>query len=79
VRAGVIGERAHDAGRPPVLVNVFAGGAQLGSLNVPRTGRDGTGWRRLDLAVPPGAADFTFSIESSDASRPFCLQAWTSK
>jgi hypothetical protein len=81
VRAGVIGERAYDAGKPPIVVKVFAGSSQLGALDVPRTGRDGTGWRRLDVAVPAGAParELSFSVESRDASRPFCLQAWTSK
>jgi hypothetical protein len=81
VRAGVIGERAFDAERPSVTVRAFADGAQLGSLEVPRTTRDGTGWRRLDVAVPEGPAEreFSFSVESADPSRPFCLAAWTSK
>jgi len=79
VRAGVIGERAYDANRPPVVVQIFADGAPAGSLEVPRTVRDGTGWRRLDVPLPPGAAerDFVFAISSADRGRPFCLQAWT--
>jgi hypothetical protein len=81
VRAGVIGEQAYAAGRPPVVVRVFTDGAALGVLEVPRTQKDGTGYRRLDVPVPPGAAEreFSFSIESPDANRPFCLAAWTSK
>jgi len=81
VRAGVIGEEAYKPGRPPVVVRAFVDGAPVGSLEIPRTEKDGTGYRRLDLAVPPGPAEreFTFSIESPDANRPFCLAAWTSK
>lgn len=81
VRAGVIGEQAYAAGRPPVAVRVFADGAALGVLEVPRTQKDGTGYRRLNVPVPPGAAEreFSFSIESPDWNRPFCLAAWTSK
>ena len=79
VRAGVIGERAYDADRPPITVQAFADGAPAGSLEVPRTVRDGTGWRRLDLKLPPGAAEraFVFAVSSPDRGRPFCLQAWT--
>jgi hypothetical protein len=81
VRAGVIGERAYDADRPAISVQIFADGAPLGTLEVPRTERDGTGWRRLDLPLPPGAAerDFVFAVSSTDAGRPFCLQAWTTR
>lgn len=81
LRAGVIGERAYDAGRPPIEVEASADGVPLGRLEVPRTGRDGTGWRRLDLKVPPGAEvrEFVFSVGSADRDRPFCLQAWTTR
>jgi hypothetical protein len=81
VRAGVIGERAYDANRPEIVVQVFADGASLGSVDVPRTARDGTGWRRLDVAVPPGPSEreFVFAVSSPDRGRPFCLQAWTSQ
>jgi hypothetical protein len=79
LRAGVIGERAYDAQRPEIAVRAFADGAPLGTLDVPRTIRDGTGWRRLDVAVPGGASEreFAFIVSSADAGRPFCLQAWT--
>jgi hypothetical protein len=81
LRAGLIGERAYDAGRPEVAIQVFADGAPLGVLTVPRTERDGTGWRRLDVPVPPGPAEreFVFAVSSADPSRPFCLQAWTTR
>jgi hypothetical protein len=81
LRAGVIGERAYDAGRPSIQVQAFAAGAPLGTLEVPRTVRDGTGWRRLDAEIPPGAPEreFVFAISSSDPSPPFCLQAWTTR
>jgi hypothetical protein len=81
LRAGVIGERAYDAGQQPVEVQVFADGVALGRLEVPRTTRDGTGWRSLDVQVPPGAAEreFLFAVASADGGRPFCLQAWTSR
>ena len=80
VRGGVIGERAYDANRPEIAVQVFADGAPLGSLEVPRTVRDGTGWRRLDIPLPPGAPEreFVFAVSSPDRGRAFCLQAWTS-
>jgi hypothetical protein len=81
VRAGVIGERAYDRDRTPVRVHVFVDGDSLGDLYVPPTLRDGTGWRRFDTPLPPGPAErqFTFSIESPDTARPFCLLAWTTK
>ena len=81
LRAGVIGERAYDANRPTIELRAFADGALLGTLEVPRTTRDGTGWRRLDVAIPRGAAarDFAFAVSSPDAGRPFCLQAWTTR
>ena len=89
VRAGIIGERAYDKGRAPITVSVSSEGAQLGSLPVPPTERDGTGWRRLDLTLPAmgaaagvaasGERQFTFAIDSRDNERPFCLQAWVSK
>ena len=81
VRAGIIGERAYDADRPPVEVRASAGGAALGTLEVPRTARDGTGWRKLDVPVPQGAPEreFVFEVQSPDRGRPFCLQAWTTK
>jgi hypothetical protein len=81
LRAGVIGERAYDANRPSIEVQAFADGTPLGKLEVPRTARDGTGWRRLDVGMPPGAPEreFVFAISSSDRARPFCLQAWTTR
>jgi hypothetical protein len=81
VRAGVIGERAYDAGRPPIEVRIFADGIALATLEVPRTVRDGTGWRRLDLQLPPGPPEreFAFAVTSPDPGRPFCLQAWTTR
>jgi hypothetical protein len=76
VRAGIIGERAYDAGRPPIEVQVFAGGAPLGTLTVP-----GAGWHRLDVPMPAGSVerDFVFAVSSADPGRPFCLQAWTTR
>jgi len=81
LRGGVIGERAYDVNRPDVQVQAFADGTPLGTLEVPRTALDGTGWRRLDAPVPPGAAEreFVFAVSSPDRGRPFCLQAWTSR
>jgi hypothetical protein len=81
VRAGIIGEQAYAAGRPPVQVRASIDGAPAGRLEVPRTEKDGTGYRRLDVPVPQGPAEreFSFSIESPDVNRRFCLAAWTSK
>jgi len=81
VRAGVIGERAYDANRPPIDVQVFANGVPLATFAVPRTERDGTGWRALDQPLPAGPAerDFLFAVSSADPARPFCLQAWTTR
>jgi len=81
VRAGVIGERAYDAGRPPVNVRAVADSAPLADLIVPRTERDGTGWRKLDvpIAAGPPEREFTFVVSSADAGRPFCLAAWTTR
>ncbi|HWT86060.1 MAG TPA: hypothetical protein VN177_09825 [Myxococcales bacterium] len=80
VRGGVIGEHAYDADRPEIAVQIFADGAPLGSLQIPRTVRDGSGWRRLDIPLPPGAPEreFVFAVSSADRGRAFCLQAWTS-
>jgi hypothetical protein len=81
LRAGVIGERAYDPGRPPIEVQAYADGVLLGNLRVPPTARDGTGWRRLDAQVPAGAAEreFVLAVSSPDGGRPFCLQAWTTR
>jgi hypothetical protein len=81
VRAGVIGERAYDANRPEIAVQVFADGAWLASLQIARTIRDGTGWRRLDVPLPAGSPerDFVFAVASPDRGRSLCLQAWTSR
>jgi hypothetical protein len=81
LRAGIVGERAYDANRPDVQVQVFADGTPLGTLEVPRTVRDGTGWRRLDVPMPPGPSEreFVFAVSSPDRARPFCLQAWTTR
>lgn len=80
VRAGVIGERAYDAAMPPITVQIFSGGASVGTLQVPRTERDGEGYRRLDLplAEGPPEREFIFAV-SSAAARPFCLAAWTTR
>jgi hypothetical protein len=76
VRGGIIGERAYDAGRPGIAVQIFSGGAPLGTLAV-----TGAGWHRLDIAVPTGPEkrDFLFAVSSADTGRPFCLQAWTTR
>jgi hypothetical protein len=81
VRAGVIGEHAYDRDKPPIDVQIFSNGTPLGTLSVPPTLKDGTGWRALDVPLPAGPAerDFVFAVSSSDASRPFCLQAWTTR
>jgi len=80
LRAGIIGERAYDADRPPIEVQIFSGGAPLGTLEVPRTQRDGTGWRRLDLPLAGDIErDFVFAVSSADPARPFCLSAWTTR
>lgn len=81
VRGGLIGERAFDADRPPVTVQIFSLGAALGALEVPSTRRDGTGWIRLDVPLSGSARerDFVFAVSSPDATRPFCLRAWTTR
>ena len=80
LRAGVVGERAYDD-PPPIEVRAFADGVAVGTLEVPRTLRDGTGWRKLEAPLPPGAPvrEFAFAVRSSDPARPFCLQAWTTR
>lgn len=71
LRAGIIGERAYDAGRAPVEIRV----AGLGALTV-----RGPGWQRLDLALPAGdERELAFEVRSADPSPPFCLQAWTTR
>jgi hypothetical protein len=88
LRAGIIGERAYDAGRPPIVVTVLADGARVGTLVVA-----GAGWRAVDLPLAArggasaavgagtGAAQriFTFAVSSLDEGRPFCLRAWTTR
>jgi hypothetical protein len=92
LRAGIIGERAYDAGRPPILVTVLADGTRLGTLEIA-----GAGWRALDVPLVAVGADrggasatadggasaaervFTFAVSSPDEGRPFCLRAWTTR
>jgi hypothetical protein len=80
VRAGIIGERAYDERRPDVVVRAFSDGALVGTLHVPRTARDGEGFRKLDVPLPAGPEEreFSFAVESRDPSPPFCLEPWTS-
>jgi hypothetical protein len=77
VRAGVIGERAYQARRGPVRVDVEVNGAPLATLTVPPTVPPAPGWRRLDVLVPGGEHTFTFLVSAPDPDRPFCLAAWT--
>lgn len=79
LRAGVIGERAYDPGRPPVRVELLADGAPLASLEVPPTALRTSGWRAADAPVPPGAAERRFELRvwSPDTDRPFCVAAWS--
>lgn len=80
VRAGIIGERAFDAGRPAVTVEAFADGRPSGTLEVPGTAADGEGWRRLDANLDGDRERaFLFAVASPDPSRPLCLQAWTTR
>jgi hypothetical protein len=82
LRAGIIGERAYDPGRPRIVVTVLADGERLGTLEV-----GGAGWRAVDLPLGAaarggaGAAErtFTFAVSSTDDGRPFCLRAWTTR
>ena len=75
VRGGIIGERAYDAARPAIEVQIFSGGAPLGTLTV-----NGAGWQRLEVRTPgPDEREFVFAVSSPDTGRPFCLQAWTTR
>jgi len=77
VRAGIVGERAYQAARGPVRVDVRVDGAPLAELFVPPTVPAESGWRRLDLRAPAGEHAFQFLISARDTDRPFCLSAWT--
>lgn len=79
LRAGIIGERAYDKERPAIGVQVTVDGAPLGTVTVPPTAPPASGWHALDVALTPAAGEreFAFAVSSSDASRPFCLSAWT--
>lgn len=80
LRAGVIGEAAYDPAKPPIALTVIAGGSTLAALEVPPTIPPATGWRALEVPVPPGppVRDLSFRIASADpAGRPFCFAAWT--
>ncbi len=77
VRAGIVGERAYQANRGPVRVEVEVDAAPLATLSVPPTVPTEPGWRRLDTAAPAGEHAFTFLVSARDADRPFCLSAWT--
>jgi hypothetical protein len=77
VRAGVVGERAYQASRGPVRVEVQVDGTPLATLAVPPTVPPESGWRKLDAAVPAGEHEFSFLVSARDVDRPFCLAAWT--
>ena len=69
-----------DAGKPAIELQIFANGSPVATLAVPRTEKDGAGWRRLDVPLPaPAERAFVFAVSSADAARPFCLQAWTTR
>jgi hypothetical protein len=77
VRGGVVGERAYQASRGTVRVDVQVDGKPLAALEVPPTVPPESGWRRLDAAVSGGEHQFTFLVSARDVDRPFCLAAWT--
>ena len=80
LRAGVIGELAYDRSRPPISVQVSAGGVALGTLEVPPTVPPAPGWRALDLTLDPSGEttrEFAFLVSSADGSLPVCISAWT--
>jgi len=76
VRAGIVGERAYDTSRSPVRVDVRADGSLLGELIVPPTVPPASGWRKLDLAAPPGDHLYEVTATARDTDRPFCIAAW---
>lgn len=46
VRAGIIGERAYDADKPPIVAQIFADGRRLGGFEIA-----GAGYRGVDVAL----------------------------
>ena len=82
LRAGFAGERGYDREKPPALVVAYAGGAEVGRLEVPPIVDPEPAWRALDVTLPPGDPEraFAFSVSSREsAGRPFCLAAWTTR
>jgi hypothetical protein len=78
VRAGIVGERAYQSGRPPIRLEVRVDGAPAGSLHVPPTAPPESGWRRFDTSVRGGAHVYELAATPLDPDRPFCLAAWVS-
>jgi hypothetical protein len=76
VRAGIVGERAYQAFRGPVRVDVRAGDAAFGELIVPPTTPPEPGWRKLELNVPRGDHLYDLVVTARDRDRPFCVSAW---
>jgi hypothetical protein len=76
VRAGVIGERAYQAFRDPVRVEVRVDGAPAATLTVPVTVPPESGWRRLEVRVAPGEHAYALLVSARDRDRPFCVAAW---
>lgn len=77
VRAGIVAERAYQAARGNVRVEVRVDGSPLAELIVPPTVPPAAGWRRLEIATPAGEHAFEFLVSARDTDRPFCLSAWT--
>jgi hypothetical protein len=81
LRAGIVGDRAYERGRPPVAVVASIDG-QRQQLIAPPVEEPNPAWFRLDAPVPPGPArrEVTLEVSSPDpAGRWLCLQAWTTK
>ena len=79
VRAGLIGERAYQTWRGPVRVEIRVDGSLLGELPVPPTAPPEPGWRRIDLAAPPGDHSYAIAASARDTDRPFCIAAWVTE
>jgi hypothetical protein len=76
VRAGIVGERAFDRFRDAVRVHVRVDGAHLASMLVTSTAPPESGWRRMEVRVPPGEHAYAFAVVARDRDRPFCIAAW---
>jgi len=57
-------------------MEVQVDGSPLGQLTVPPTVPPASGWRKLDMPVPPGDHTYEIAVSTNDRDRPLCFAAW---